>query len=64
VVNGFKQAIAPEAAVDGRPANILHGTHFVLVDGEGVIRGFYSSDDEGLKALANAARQLVNEGPH
>jgi protein SCO1 len=39
--------------------NILHGTHFVLVDGSGHIRGYYQSNPGGLDDLVRDARQLV-----
>ena len=55
VVQGFKQAIEPNP---DKPDNILHGSHFVLVDGKGAIRGFYRSNADGLLALSRAATQL------
>ncbi|MAQ19597.1 MAG: photosynthetic protein synthase I [Sandaracinus sp.] len=39
--------------------NILHGSHFVLVDGTGTIRGYYESTPEGLADLATDARLLT-----
>jgi protein SCO1/2 len=59
IVKGFKQAISEQPAEAGKPANILHGTHFVLVDAELQIRGYYRSDDDGLLTLARDARRLV-----
>ena len=62
IVKGFKQALSEKAAGTGeagKPANILHGTHFVLVDGALQIRGFYRSDEDGLLTLARDARRLV-----
>lgn len=58
VVAGFKQTVEPDPE---RPDNILHGSHFVLVDREGAIRGFFRSDPDGLLALSQAARQLAQE---
>ena len=41
---------------------ILHTTRFVLVDGLGRVRGYYSSnDEEELRKLANDARALLRE---
>jgi protein SCO1 len=38
---------------------IIHGTHFILVDGEGGIRGYYSgTDDEGWQKAVRNARRL------
>jgi len=42
------------------PAQVLHGTHFVLVDGEGRIRGYHDVDDEqGFEELLAAAKALL-----
>lgn len=60
VVKGFKQAVKPDPE---RADNILHGSHFVLVDRVGAIRGFYRSDPDGLLALSRAATQLAVETP-
>jgi protein SCO1 len=60
VMDGFKQAIGekqPEQA--GQAGAILHGSHFVLVDGHGAIRGFYSSDEDGLLKLVRDTRILA-----
>jgi protein SCO1/2 len=60
VVGGFKQSLQrnPNAKA-GSPESILHGSHFVLVDGALSIRGFYPSDEEGLLRIARDARILV-----
>lgn len=62
VTQGFKQAIDPRPAQGGKPANVLHGTHFVLVDRRGTIRGFYRSDPEGIAELTPAVKALLAEG--
>ncbi|MGD8860415.1 MAG: SCO family protein [Myxococcales bacterium] len=59
IVGGFKQNMQQQPAEPGEPPNIMHGSHFVLVDRELTIRGFYRSDDVGLKRLARDARRLV-----
>lgn len=59
VVGGFKQAIQPLPEQEGKPPNILHGSHFVLVDGQGRIRGFYPTDEAGLREIAHDVRRLV-----
>jgi cytochrome oxidase Cu insertion factor (SCO1/SenC/PrrC family) len=59
VMQGFKQSISEQPGEAGKPANILHGSHFVLVDGALQIRGFYRSDEEGLLLIARDARRLV-----
>jgi len=55
VVHGFKQAVEKEkdpASHDG--FTILHGSSFVLVDEQGVIRGFYDSTDPADLSKLNA----------
>jgi protein SCO1/2 len=42
VLNGFKVTLG-RSAEDA--TSILHGTHFVLVDGDGRVRGYYASGD-------------------
>jgi len=59
IVQGFKQALSEQPGEAGKPANVLHGTHFVLVDGASQVRGYYRSDEEGLLTLARDARILV-----
>ena len=43
-VEGFKLALDPSSGTGNEP--ILHSTRFVLVDGEGRIRGYYEAFDE------------------
>lgn len=65
-LTGEKQTIL-DLAVEGFKISAgndpsLHGTHFVLVDRRGRIRGFYrSSDTEALEQLRRDVRQLVKE---
>ncbi|MHB2016811.1 MAG: DUF420 domain-containing protein [Candidatus Xenobia bacterium] len=42
--NSFKQAVEPGQG------GVVHGTHFVLVDGDGNLRGFYDSSDAAAMA--------------
>ncbi len=60
VVKGFKMHRGnPEpSAADPTLVEIMHGEHFVLVDAEGTIRGYYQSDDAGLKELESDLREL------
>jgi protein SCO1 len=60
VVSGFKQALGEKQEEQaGNGATILHGSHFVLVDRSGEIRGYYPSDNDGLLKLARDARILA-----
>lgn len=63
VVDGFKQTLEQSEDDSGKAAGILHGSHFVLVDRNLDIRGFYPSDDEGTLRLERDARILVAEKP-
>ena len=59
---GFRIAVERGAALaDGTP-NIVHGTHFVLLDRQLRIRGYYDSDDAArLDQLAADAAALARE---
>ena len=61
VVNGFKihMGKAEPSANDPTLIEIMHGEHFVLVDREGVIRGYYRADNDGLRTLENDVRDLA-----
>jgi protein SCO1/2 len=63
VVDGFKQTLERNEDDSGKAAGILHGSHFVLVDRNLDIRGFYPSDDEGTLRLMRDARILAAEKP-
>ena len=63
VVDGFKQTLELTPGEAGKANGILHGSHFVLVDKNLDIRGFYPSDDEGVLRLTRDARILVAEKP-
>lgn len=62
VTQGFKQAMQAEPVQEGKPRNVLHGTHFVLVDRRGEIRGFFANDPDGHDALQKAVSVLLSEG--
>jgi protein SCO1/2 len=63
VTQGFKQAMELQPAAEGQPRNVLHGSHFVLVDTQGELRGFFPNDSEGHAALKRAALALLTETP-
>jgi protein SCO1 len=62
VTKGFKQAMELEPEQPGKPRNVLHGSHYVLVDRAGTIRGFFRSDAEGRDTLRAAAERLLADG--
>jgi protein SCO1 len=62
VVRGLHVSMEPDPERRGGE-RILHGTHLVLVDGEGRIRGYYDPDDAGLvDRVVRDAALLVNRG--
>jgi protein SCO1 len=62
---GFKLAayeVPPAEQQAGGDGPFLHSSKFVLVDGEGRVRGYYdSADEEALGTLRRDARALVEE---
>lgn len=64
VVDGLKIAMADQPPGGEQDfASVMHGTHFVLVDRDGRIRGYYDSSDPGVvdRVLGDAA-MLINRG--
>jgi len=58
VVEGFKEVM--ERGPDKSPESILHGSHVVLVDGAGRIRGYYDANDaDCVERVVRDARALV-----
>jgi protein SCO1/2 len=63
VVDGFKISLTREGKPDAGASfnRIVHGVHFVLVDQQGVIRGYYDSNDPArVQALVRDARRLAD----
>jgi protein SCO1/2 len=58
VVSGFKTAVGTPKPDDG--ADITHTAKLMLVDGRGHLRGYFSTDSEGLTALRSALESLLN----
>lgn len=56
--DGFQLAVA-ESATAPQGQNVAHTTKFVLIDGDGRLRGYYDGDDAGsLAKLAEDASRL------
>jgi protein SCO1/2 len=63
VVRGLKIAVGREQGDDGRFDGIFHGSHLVLVDQRGRIRGYYDSDDAlVVEQVVRDAGLLANRG--
>ncbi len=64
VVDGLKTMMEREHKEDGRLEGIFHGSHLVLVDGNGRIRGYYDTDEPDVVEHATRdARLLAIGGP-
>jgi protein SCO1/2 len=63
VTRGFKQAMELQPMREGQPRNVLHGSHFVLVDAAGSIRGYFASDSQGTAELKRAVLSLAGRAP-
>lgn len=62
IVQGFKVALGRDEKLGDNPEGIFHGTHFVLVDGDLNIRGYYKSDDpSAVGRMVRDARLLIRE---
>ncbi|HYI00320.1 SCO family protein [Hyalangium sp.] len=62
VVHSFKIHMERNSMDEADVMGILHGSHFVLVDGTGQIRGYYeSADDEAFQRLLGDAARLARE---
>ena len=64
VVDGLKIAMGDQA-IEGEQdfASVMHGTHFVLVDQRGRIRGYYdSTDSDVVDRVLTDATMLINRG--
>lgn len=56
---GFKLALDGKATVGAEHLGLFHGSHLVLVDGSGQIRGYYrTSEDAQMSQLLSDAAQL------
>jgi protein SCO1/2 len=58
IERGFLTAMGEKKQAPGGTVDIGHGTHLMLVDGEGVLVDRFLATDEGLDALLDRARKL------
>jgi len=63
VVRGFRVTMGEPEPIAGGRYEIMHSSHFVLVDRARRIRGYYASDDEGMAALSRDTERLLEESP-
>ena len=61
IVDGFDSAMGEGDGASGDHSGLFHGSHFVLVDSEGRIRGYYlSGEDEVLDRMMGDINVLIN----
>jgi len=61
VEKGFKTAVGqPEMAGDDL-IDIAHSGHLVIVDGQGGIRGYYGSDEQGLDEVFHRSQHVLKQ---
>ena len=62
IEKGLKLALDNRGLDSAGVPDIIHGTHFILVDQKGQFRGYYDSDDaDRLNALQRDLRRLVSQ---
>jgi protein SCO1/2 len=61
VVDGFKSVLEKLPATDVKPASVLHGERFVLVDKQARIRLYPDTKEPGKKALHDGVARLLKE---
>jgi protein SCO1/2 len=65
VTEGLKTAMGEASDAATIQGTLFHGSHFVLMDGDMQIRGFYAvSEDETIDRLLTDVQLLINERPH
>ncbi|NOY27191.1 MAG: SCO family protein [Oligoflexia bacterium] len=56
------QQVADKTGETGGVPKIAHSERFLLIDAQGVVRGFYDSDEDGLQRLRQDALSLARSG--
>jgi protein SCO1/2 len=59
VVEGFKAPMGEPVGQEGDAYTILHARHFVLVDANQTIRGYYRTEDDELERLRKDVERLL-----
>ena len=60
LMTGFRVRMGAREEQSAGGYDIMHASHFVLVDGARHVRGYYRTDAEGLANLERDARRLLN----
>jgi hypothetical protein len=59
IVGGFRTFLGPKAVSSDNLVDIAHAPYFVLVDGEGGVRGYYRPDEAGLDELFHRSQHVL-----
>lgn len=63
VKEGFKVAVGEREKLEDGRYDVLHSTHFILVDQQGFVRGYFRDEDAGRDALLSTAKTLLSNAP-
>jgi len=58
-VTGSMKIPFEKGGADTSAFDVMHGEHFVVVDGQGRIRGYFDADSEGMARIENAVQALA-----
>ena len=58
IVNGFKTHMGEKEILEDGILEIGHGSKLILIDGKGIVRGFYSANEAEQKQLLEDAMRL------
>jgi protein SCO1 len=61
IVDGFKTHLGRKEINSDNLVDIAHAPYFVLVDGQGGIRGYYRPDDSGLDEVFHRSQHVLRE---
>lgn len=61
IVGGFKAHMGKKAVTSDNLIDIAHAPYFVLVDGEGGIRGYYQPTETGIDEVFHRAQHVLRE---
>jgi protein SCO1 len=62
VEQGFRVRMGERVAGQDGVYDIMHAQHFLLVDAQNRIRGYYTSDGEGMQRLERDVKRLLEDG--
>lgn len=61
IEGSFRLPVGTRTPMEGGGYDILHGSRFMLIDGQSILRGLYETDAEGLGQLEKDIDRLLEE---